>query len=77
MTEPASSASPERKPLKERILRAGSWTVFAYGCTLVLRLASSLIMTRLLAPDAFENGKAALERAQSRRTHAQVCSESA
>jgi O-antigen/teichoic acid export membrane protein len=53
MTEPASSAPPERKPLKARMLRAGSWTVFAYGCTLVLRLASSLIMTRLLAPEAF------------------------
>jgi O-antigen/teichoic acid export membrane protein len=53
MTPPLPSDPPARKPLKERMLRAGSWTVFAYGCTLVLRLASSLIMTRLLAPEAF------------------------
>jgi O-antigen/teichoic acid export membrane protein len=39
--------------LKERFLRAGSWTVTAYGGMLALRLVSSLIMTRLLAPDAF------------------------
>jgi O-antigen/teichoic acid export membrane protein len=48
-----SDLPPARTPLKERFLRAGSWTVFAYGCTLVLRMASSLIMTRLLAPEAF------------------------
>jgi O-antigen/teichoic acid export membrane protein len=53
MTPAASSDPPPRKPLKERILRAGSWTMAAYGCSLVLRLASSLILTRLLAPEAF------------------------
>jgi O-antigen/teichoic acid export membrane protein len=49
----SSDSPPARMPLKERFLRAGSWTVFAYGCTLVLRMGSSLIMTRLLAPEAF------------------------
>jgi O-antigen/teichoic acid export membrane protein len=53
MTPAASSDPPAHTPLKERILRAGGWTVFAYGCTLLLRLGSSLILTRLLAPDAF------------------------
>ncbi len=53
MTPAASSEPPAHTPLKERILRAGSWTVFAYGCTLLLRLGSSLILTRLLAPEAF------------------------
>jgi O-antigen/teichoic acid export membrane protein len=53
MTPAASSDPPAHTPLKERILRAGSWTVFAYGCTLLLRLGSSLILTRLLAPEAF------------------------
>jgi O-antigen/teichoic acid export membrane protein len=53
MSTSAASDSPTRKPLKERILRAGSWTLVAYGGTLVMRLASSLIMTRLLAPEAF------------------------
>jgi O-antigen/teichoic acid export membrane protein len=53
MTPAASSDPPAHKPLKERMLRAGSWTVFAYGCTLLLRLGSSLVLTRLLAPEAF------------------------
>jgi O-antigen/teichoic acid export membrane protein len=53
MTPSAVSDQPQRPPLKERLLRAGSWTVFAYGGSLVLRLASSLILTRLLAPEAF------------------------
>jgi O-antigen/teichoic acid export membrane protein len=53
MTSAASSESPARRPLKDRILRAGSWTVLAYGCTVVLRLANSLILTRLLAPEVF------------------------
>ena len=44
---------PARRTLKERMLHAGSWTVFAYGCTLLLRLGSNLIITRLLAPEAF------------------------
>jgi O-antigen/teichoic acid export membrane protein len=48
-----TTAAASQPPLKERILRAGSWTVFAYGGTLVLRLGSSLILTRLLAPEAF------------------------
>lgn len=34
-------------------MRAASWTMLAYGCTLLLRLGSSLILTRLLAPEAF------------------------
>jgi O-antigen/teichoic acid export membrane protein len=53
MPPAAPSDPPAHKPLKERMLRAGSWTVFAYGCTLVLRLGSTLILTRLLAPEAF------------------------
>ncbi len=53
MTPAAASDPPAHAPLKERMLRAGGWTVFAYGCTLLLRLGSSLILTRLLAPEAF------------------------
>lgn len=50
----SAPGEPRARPsLKERFLRAGSWTVSAYGGMLVLRLASSLIMTRLLAPEAF------------------------
>jgi O-antigen/teichoic acid export membrane protein len=36
-----------------RILRAGSWTVLSYGFTQVTRLATSLIVTRLLVPEVF------------------------
>ncbi len=39
--------------LKDRFVRAGSWSVLAHALTLVLRLGSSLILTRLLAPEAF------------------------
>ena len=36
-----------------RILWAGSWTVFTYGFTQATRLATSLIVTRLLVPEVF------------------------
>jgi O-antigen/teichoic acid export membrane protein len=52
VSTPAEAHSP-RPSLKDRFVRAGSWTVAAYGGTLCLRLASSLVMTRLLAPEAF------------------------
>lgn len=53
-TEGAPPATPPAPPsLKARIVRAGSWSMLAHGSTLVLRLANSLIMTRLLAPEAF------------------------
>jgi O-antigen/teichoic acid export membrane protein len=53
MTPAAATDPPVHTSLKERAMRAGSWTVFAFGCTLLLRLGSSLILTRLLAPEAF------------------------
>ena len=39
--------------MKRRVVNAGGWTVLVYGFTQAMRLASSLIMTRLLAPEAF------------------------
>jgi O-antigen/teichoic acid export membrane protein len=39
--------------LRERALRAGLWTVGAYGLDLATRLLSTLVMTRLLFPAAF------------------------
>ncbi len=39
--------------LKSRILRAGSWSVAGHLFGQVLRIGSSLIMTRLLAPEMF------------------------
>lgn len=39
--------------LKERATRASAWVVAGYGVSQVLRLATNLIMTRLLVPEAF------------------------
>jgi O-antigen/teichoic acid export membrane protein len=39
--------------LRSRILRAGSWSLFGHAWTQVLRLGSSLILTRLLMPELF------------------------
>jgi O-antigen/teichoic acid export membrane protein len=39
--------------LRGRILRAGSWSLFGHAWTQVLRLGSSLILTRLLVPELF------------------------
>jgi O-antigen/teichoic acid export membrane protein len=39
--------------LKARALSAGLWTLGAYGLGLCLRIGSSLLMTRLLAPEMF------------------------
>lgn len=44
------STSPS---LKRRVLRAGSWTIASHGISQVIRLASNLVMTRLMAPDMF------------------------
>lgn len=43
----------ESRSLKQRVLRAGGWTLAGYGVTLAIRLGSTLIMTRLLAPEMF------------------------
>lgn len=39
--------------LKDRVVHAGSWTVLGHVASQVLRLASSLFMTRLLVPEMF------------------------
>ena len=39
--------------LKQRFLRAAGWTLFGHGLSLVLRLASTLVLTRLLAPELY------------------------
>jgi O-antigen/teichoic acid export membrane protein len=53
MTPPAASPAAAAVPLKQRFLRAGSWTALSFAVTLVLRLGSSLVITRLLAPEIF------------------------
>jgi O-antigen/teichoic acid export membrane protein len=39
--------------LKQRILRAGGWTLVGYGAGQVIRLGGNLVMTRLLVPEMF------------------------
>ena len=39
--------------LKSLAVKGSTWTLFEYGGSQVLRLASSMILTRLLVPDAF------------------------
>jgi O-antigen/teichoic acid export membrane protein len=45
---------PDHRPsLKTRVTRAGSWTILGHLFSHVLRLFSSLLMTRLLVPEMF------------------------
>ena len=44
---------PPRLSLKSRTLRAGGWTVGAHLAAQLLRLVSSLVMTRILVPEMF------------------------
>jgi len=46
--------------LRGRTIRAGAWTLASYSVEVTLRLASNLIMTRLLSPQAFGVVAAAL-----------------
>ncbi|MEQ6248522.1 oligosaccharide flippase family protein [Sulfitobacter sp. HNIBRBA3233] len=39
--------------LMARVMRSGAWIVLGYGGSQILRLASNLILTRLLFPEAF------------------------
>lgn len=50
MAQPPSSRP---QSLKARVLRAGGWVVAGYGLSQALRLASNLVMTRLLVPEMF------------------------
>ena len=45
--------SPHQQSLKSRVFRATAWSSAGYGLSQVLRLASSLVLTRLLLPEMF------------------------
>lgn len=45
--------SPSASSLRNRAVRAGLWTLVNTGGSQVLRLASSLVLTRLLMPEAY------------------------
>lgn len=44
---------PKPVTLKQRVLRAGGWTLAGHGLGQFIRLASNLVMTRLLVPEMF------------------------
>ncbi|MHB8885741.1 MAG: oligosaccharide flippase family protein [Methylovirgula sp.] len=48
--KPLSDGVPS---LKLRVFRAGSWVLFGHIAAQIIRLASNLVMTRLLAPNVF------------------------
>lgn len=52
MSEPVKSV-PVAKSLFSRVLRGSAFTAGSYALTQGMRLASNLVLTRLLAPDAF------------------------
>jgi O-antigen/teichoic acid export membrane protein len=51
----ATSNPTERrtKPLKHRAFHAGGWTLIGHFASLILRMAASLVLTRIFAPDTF------------------------
>lgn len=50
---PANDSTPPAVPLRFRILKAAGWSMIGYVGVQVLRMASSLILTRLLVPEMF------------------------
>ena len=48
-----SEMSREHLPLKRRVVEAGLWTIGGYALGQLVRLASNLLMTRLLLPEMF------------------------
>ncbi len=53
---PEDSAGAEkhaRKALESTAVRATFWTVTDYGCSMALRVVNSMVLTRLLMPEAF------------------------
>ena len=46
-------ASSGKRSLRQRALTAGAWTLGAHGFDLAVSLASNLVMTRLLFPEAY------------------------
>jgi O-antigen/teichoic acid export membrane protein len=49
----ASPPSSTRSPLKERVLKAGVWSLTGYALGQAIRFGSSLFMTRMLVPEMF------------------------
>lgn len=59
MTHVAATPSPKEVPqaqrpgLRSRVISAGMWSLANYGCSQVIRIGSSMVLTRLLMPEAY------------------------
>jgi O-antigen/teichoic acid export membrane protein len=51
--KPVEAKAPSDKALESAAIRATFWTVMDYGCSMTLRVANSVVLTRLLMPEAF------------------------
>ncbi|MEY8689833.1 MAG: oligosaccharide flippase family protein, partial [Leptothrix sp. (in: b-proteobacteria)] len=49
----AAPAEPPRAGLRDRVRRGGFWSLVGYAASFVIRLASNLLLTRLLPQDLF------------------------
>ena len=47
------AAGGQTKALKHRVLRAGSWVLGGFGASQFVRLATNVVLARLLSPDVF------------------------
>ena len=45
--------APTLSTLRDRVVRASAWTVVGYGLSILIRLGSNLLTTRLLIPEMF------------------------
>jgi O-antigen/teichoic acid export membrane protein len=45
--------TPPKRTMKQKVLRAGSWVLLGHVLSQALRLATNIVISRLLAPDAF------------------------
>jgi hypothetical protein len=52
---PIPGLTPSLNPisLRQRVLKAGAWTLAGFGASQVIRFGSNLLMTRLLVPEMF------------------------
>src|SRR4051794_28821951 len=49
----AAKGARPTSSLRSRIVRAGSWVVVGHALSMVIRLASSIILSRIFAPEVF------------------------
>lgn len=53
MSETATPTGPGRKSFASRALGSGAWSMANFGLGQIMRLASNLVLTRILSPDDF------------------------